>query len=340
MTDVARITLAHGNGGVQMQELLQREIWPRLANTYLAEQGDAAVLPGIPNAELVLTTDGFVVQPLFFPGGDIGHLAVCGTINDVAMMGAEPVALALALILEAGLELEVVRRVMASIQATAAAAGVPVVTGDTKVVEAGKADGLYVTTSGVGWRRQALPTGWRTVRPGDAILVSGSIGHHGVAVMAARAQLPFSTPLRSDVAPLHTLVRALLAAVGAQVRWLRDPTRGGVAAALNELATQAGCEIELIADAIPVADDIRGAAEILGLDPLYLANEGRCLIVCAADAAETALACLHAHPLGTGAARIGTISAARAGGRVVLATGFGGRRIVDMPSGEQVPRIC
>lgn len=333
------ITLAHGGGGLRMQEFLRRVVWPQLDNEYLREESDAAVLPVVEGRELVFTTDSFVVQPLFFPGGDIGHLAVCGTINDLAMMGAEPAGLALALILEEGVEVKVVERVIASVRATAEGAGVLVVTGDTKVVERGHGDGVYVTTSGVGWRRPGVIGGWRSVQPGDVVVVSGTIGHHGVAVLAARAGLPFERELRSDAVPLHRMVKAVLEGCRG-VRWMRDPTRGGVAAALNELAAQAGLGIELDGDAIPVADDVRGAAEILGLDPLYLANEGRALFVCAADETDKLLEILRVQPEGRHAACIGVINGRVKGGRVVVKSGFGGVRLLDMPSGEQLPRIC
>jgi hydrogenase expression/formation protein HypE len=339
MTQPDVVTLAHGNGGTQMQELLRRVLWPRLGNAVLAEETDAAVLPTQPGAELVFTTDSFVVQPLSFPGGDIGHLAVCGTINDLAMMGAQPAALSLALIIEAGLPMATLEKIVDSIAATARAANVPIVTGDTKVVDHGQADGLFITTSGVGWRTRPAPAGWRSVQAGDAVLVSGTLGHHGIAVMVARAQLPFTSSLCSDAAPLHELTREILA-TGAGVRWLRDPTRGGLAAALNELAEQTGGAIELDGAAMPVADDVRGAAEVLGLDPLYLANEGRCVVVCAAGSADAVLARMRAHPLGRTAARIGTVQSVGGRGSVVMTTAYGGRRIVDMPSGEQLPRIC
>ncbi|MCX7847071.1 MAG: hydrogenase expression/formation protein HypE [bacterium] len=333
------ISMAHGGGGLQMHAFLRRVVWSQLDNPYLREESDAAVLEVPPGMEAVFTTDSFVVQPLFFPGGDIGHLAVCGTINDLAMMGAEPAALSLALILEEGIEEALVEKVITSVRATAEAAGVPVVTGDTKVVERGHADQMYVTSSGVGWRRPGVVGGWRSVRPGDAVIVSGTIGHHGVAVLAARAELPFITELRSDAAPLHRLVKAALAACPA-IRWMRDPTRGGVAAALNELAAQTGLSIELNEGAIPVAEDVRGAAEILGLDPLYLANEGRVLFVCAKEWAGRLVAALRAEPEGRGAVQIGQVGEAVAGGRVTVRTGWGGVRLVDMPSGEQLPRIC
>ncbi len=335
----AKVTLAHGNGGSQMQDLLRSLIWPKLDNAMLREQADAAVLPARENAKLVFTTDSFTVQPLFFPGGDIGHLAVCGTVNDLAMMGASPAALSLALIIEAGLPFETLGKIIDSVRRTADDAGVEIVTGDTKVVDKGEADKIYITTSGVGWRASDAPAGWQAVEPGDAVIVSGTIGHHGVAILAARAELPFVTELRSDAAPLNKVVKSLLDVCPA-VRWLRDPTRGGVAAALNELAEQAGVQIEIEDARIPVAEEVRGAAEILGLDPLYLANEGRFIAVCPDQDADNVVSALKAHDVSASATRIGTVTSRLEGGRVVLTTGYGGRRIIDMPSGEQLPRIC
>ena len=336
--DERRISLADGNGGTQMLALLRATVFPAIAGDAAADEEDAALLSP-EQAELVFTTDGFTVRPLFFPGGDIGHLAICGSVNDVAMMGGAPVAVALSLILEAGLPVTTLERVMASIRATADAAGVRVVTGDTKVVEPGAADGMYVTTSVVGWKRQAAPTGAGTIADGDAVIVSGSIGHHGVAIMAAREQLPFVSEIVSDAAPLNGMVMELLAACPS-VRWLRDATRGGVAAVLNECAQACGMEIEIDDTALPVAEDVKGAAEVLGLDPLYMANEGRCVVVCPVDSAVAAVEALRAHPYGRNAARIGTVRAAGRAGRVVLTTGYGARRVVAMPSGEQLPRIC
>jgi hydrogenase expression/formation protein HypE len=339
MKDNNIITLAHGNGGIQMQELLKRLVWPRLENEELLRQEDAAVLSCTGQTEAVFTTDAFTVQPLFFPGGDIGHLSVCGTVNDLAMMGAEPAALSLALIIEAGLAIDTLERVIDSIRHTADEAGVAVVTGDTKVVGTGQADKLFITTSGLGWRTGAAPTGVQTVKAGDAVIVSGTIGHHGVAILAARASLPFVSELRSDAAPLNHVVKDLVSTFP-DIRWLRDPTRGGTAAALNELAEVSGLAIEIDGNAIPVSDDVRGAAEILGLDPLYLANEGRFITICPESRAEDVVALLRSHPVSGTAVRIGTVGDTVSAGRVVMKMGYGGTRIIDMPSGEQLPRIC
>ena len=332
------ISLAHGSGGTQMQELLQSLIWPELDNKILREQNDSAVLDNR-GGELVFTTDSFVVQPIFFPGGDIGHLSVCGTVNDLAMMGAKPDALSLSLIIEAGFEIESLKKIILSIKNTADEAGVKIVTGDTKVVGSGQADKIYINTSGIGWRKNKVPTGWNTVQSGDAVIVSGTIGHHGVAILAARAELSFERELKSDAAVLSNVVVDLIN-VFPNVRWMRDATRGGVAAVLNELAVQTEFEIEIEENKIPVTDDVRGAAEILGLDPLYLANEGRFAIICPDEKAEEVISFLKEYEVSKTAKKIGRITHKLTPGKVVLTTEYGSRRIIDMPSGEQLPRIC
>ncbi len=334
------ITLADGNGGTQMQNFLHECIFAVLKNEYLAEEEDGALLPvseGIP----VVTTDGYTVKPLFFPGGDIGHLAVCGTINDLAVMGAKPVGLTLSMIIEAGTSIELLRRVIESIRRTADIAGVPVVSGDTKVVEPGAADTLFLTTSGIGWKQNNSPTGWRDVAEGDDIIVSGTVGHHGVAILAAREELPFASVLNSDAAPLHKMLLAVYEKC-TKIRWVRDATRGGVAAVLNELARRAKINIEIQETKIPVAEDVRGAAEILGLDPLYLANEGRCVIVSPPEETVRVQEILHRYEEGRTAQCIGKVTANEGvgAGRVVMTTRTGSRRIIEMPSGEQLPRIC
>lgn len=329
-----RITLAHGAGGKASAALIGDVFLGALADPELARLGDSAVLEG----GLALTTDAFVVKPLEFPGGDIGELAVNGTVNDLAMAGAEPLALALSVVLEEGFEVAALRRIAASVARAADRAGVRVVTGDTKVVERGAADGLYVTTTGVGWVRPGLSLGAVHVRPGDSVLVSGTLGDHGLAVLAARGDLELETELSSDTAPLHGLVAALLDAVGG-VRFLRDATRGGVATVCNELARAAGCAVRLDEAALPVRPEVAGACELLGLDPLYVANEGKFVAVVAAEDAEAALACLRADPLGADAAIVGTVAEDPAG-MVVLDTAFGGSRVVDMLVGDPLPRIC
>ena len=332
------ISLAHGSGGTQMQELLQKIIWPELDNKVLREQNDSAVLENR-GGELIFTTDSFVVQPIFFPGGDIGHLSVCGTVNDLAMMGAKPDALSLSLIIEAGFEIESLKKIIISIKKTADEAGVEIVTGDTKVVGPGQADKIYINTSGVGWRKEKIPTGWNSVQSGDAVIVSGTIGHHGVAILAARAELPFEKELKSDAAVLSNVTSALIEKFP-DVRWMRDATRGGVAAVLNELAVQTGFDIEIEEATIPVTEEVRGAAEILGLDPLYLANEGRFIIICPDEKSEEIISLLQKYEVSKTAQKIGTITCQANPGKVVLTTEYGSRRIIDMPSGEQLPRIC
>ncbi len=339
MNENEKISLAHGNGGIQMRKLLHEQVFSVLDNPSLREEDDGAVLTAEGKGELIFSTDSFVVQPLFFPGGDIGHLAVCGTVNDIAMMGGVPEALSLAFIIESGLPLETLEKIIKSIKQTAEKADVKIVTGDTKVVEKGQADKIYINTSGIGWKSGAAPTGWRTVQPGDAVIVSGSIGHHGVAVLAARNELPFVTELKSDAMPVNKIIEKLLKKIP-EIRWLRDPTRGGLAAALNELAEQTDLEIELDEAAIPVAEDVRGAAEILGLEPLYLANEGRFVVVCPQEKADMVQELIKKENPELSPAQIGTVKTADSGGRVILSTKYGSKRIIDMPSGEQLPRIC
>lgn len=332
-----RILLAHGGGGRLTRDLIEKELLPALRNPALEPLADGAVID-VPAGRLAFTTDSFVVQPLFFPGGDIGTLAVNGTVNDLAMCGAQPLYLSLGLILEEGLELADLRRVVASVAQAARAAKVVVVTGDTKVVERGKGDGVFAHTSGVGVVRAKDPLGATEVRAGDAVLVSGPIGQHGVAVMAVRDGLAFANPIVSDCAPVADAVMALIDA-GVQLRCLRDPTRGGVSSALNEIASQAGVEIELEEAALPLTDEVAGACEVLGLDPLYVACEGRFLAFVAPEDADRALALLRAREDCRGASRIAVVKPAAAG-IVTLRTRIGGVRVVDMLSGEQLPRIC
>jgi len=336
----ARVTLAHGAGGKASRTLVETVFLRELANPALAALGDAAILAladgGGPS--LAFSTDASVVAPLFFPGGDIGELAVNGTVNDLAMAGARPLWLSAAFVLEEGLDTDVLRRVAASMGASAQRAGVAVVAGDTKVVERGKADGLYIATSGVGLVDPRARLSPAAVLPGDRILVSGPIGDHGMAIMVARGGLDLEVDLASDTAPLHGLVAALLDATDG-LRWLRDPTRGGVATVLNELALAAEVGVALDEAAIPVRPQVTGACEILGIDPLYVANEGRLVAVVAPEAADVALAALRAHPLAGEAAAIGEVRA-EPPGMVVLETAFGGSRVVDMLAGDPLPRIC
>ncbi len=333
-----RILLAHGGGGRLTRDLVEQLFVPAFRNDALAALHDSAVLAR-PDGRLAFTTDGFVVHPLFFPGGDVGKLAVTGTVNDLAMSGARPLYLSLGFILEEGLDVDDLARVVASVREAAQDASVTVVAGDTKVVERGKGDGIFITSSGVGVVEARSPVAPREVRPGDAVLVSGPVGQHGVAVMAVRDGLAFAAPIVSDCASVAASVLVLLEA-GLGVHCLRDPTRGGVATVLNEIAAQAGCGIAVHESAIPVGEDVAGACEVLGLDPLYVACEGRFLAFIAAPDAERALALLRSRPDTALAARIGTVVEGGTPGMVVLKTRAGGERILDLLSGEQLPRIC
>jgi hydrogenase expression/formation protein HypE len=337
-----RIVLGHGGGGRLTGELVRRLFFPAFANPELLAADDSAVLdPGALVGEgerLALTTDAHIVQPLFFPGGDIGRLAVCGTVNDLAVMGAVPLWLTAAFIIEEGLEQAVLERVVASMKEAAAEAGVAIVAGDTKVAERGQVDGLYITTAGVGRIPAGRSPSGAGARPGDAVLLSGPLGDHGIAVLAARGGLAFKTAVVSDVAPVNGLVEALFDA-GVEVHAMRDPTRGGLAAALNEIAARSRIAAVLAEEALPVRPEVEAACELLGFDPLHIANEGRVVAFVPAGQTEAALAALRAHPLGAGAVRIGRVEAEPAG-RVLLETTIGGTRIVDVPAGELLPRIC
>ncbi len=330
------VLLGHGSGGRMTADLIATTFLPALSNPWLDALGDSAVL-AVGGARLAFTTDSFVVSPARFPGGDLGSLAVHGTVNDLAVSGAQPLALAAAFILEEGFPLAELRMLVASMRDAAREVGVPVAAADTKVVERGKGDGVYVTTSGIGLVAAGVDLAPRWMQPGDAILVSGPVGDHGIAVLSAREGLAFEGELASDSAPLHRLVDALLAS-GVAVRCMRDPTRGGVATALNELARAGGVGMAIEERAVPVRDSVRGACEVLGLDPLHVACEGRLLAVVAAADAERALAVLQSHPRGTGAARIGAV---RAGGApLTLTTTFGTTRVLEALAGAQLPRIC
>ena len=337
-----RVDLTHGSGGRAMVQLITEVFARHLGNEYLGQCNDGAVLPvpayaGKPG-RLVVSTDCHVVSPLFFPGGDIGCLSVHGTVNDVAVMGATPLYLAAGFILEEGFALADLARIVESMAHAARAAGVPVVAGDTKVVERGKGDGVFITTTGVGVLPEGLQLGGSRARPGDAVLVSGSIGDHGVAIMSKRENLAFDAPLESDTAALHGLIAAMLA-TRSDIRCLRDPTRGGLAATLNEIAAQSGAGMMLQEKAIPVKPVVAAACELLGLDPLNVANEGKLIAICAAADAGRLLAAMRAHPLGRDAAAIGEVTA-DSHHFVQLTTAFGGRRIVDWLAGDQLPRIC
>lgn len=334
------ILLADGGGGERMMALVRREIVARFApgGGELARLGDAARLEASADPQ-AFTTDSYVVRPLEFPGGDIGRLAISGTVNDLACLGARPVALSLALVLEEGLELAVLGRVLDSAAAAAREVGVAVVCGDTKVVERGNADGMYVNTAGVGRIEGGRRLGPEAVRPGDRVLVSGTLGDHGVAVVSRREGLEFEAAVTSDVAPLWPLAEALLGACP-NLRALKDPTRGGFAAAVNELAEGAGVRMRIEESAVPVREGVAGACDALGLDVLNVANEGKFVVVVAAAEAEVALGAMRGHPLGREAALVGEVLEAGEGPRVTLRTRIGGERVLELPYGEDLPRIC
>ena len=335
-----RIDMNHGGGGRIATQLVEELFLRAFDNHWLAAGNDAALLSFPAGHRLVMATDAHVISPLVFPGGDIGSLAVHGTINDVAMLGATPLYLSVSFILEEGFPLATLKRIVESMAAASREASVPIVTGDTKVVERGKGDGVFISSTGVGSVPIGLDIGGARASAGDAILVSGTMGDHGVAIMASRESLSFETTIESDSAALHTMVADLLAVVpmGA-VHVLRDPTRGGLASTLNEIARQSGVGMLLDEAAIPVRSEVAAACELLGLDPLYVANEGKCIVNCSDEYASMALDALRAHPLGREASRIGKVTE-DPHGFVQMITGFGGRRIVDWMAGEQLPRIC
>ena len=328
------ITLDYGSGGKKTSALIEEMILPLLDNEILKELDDGALLPG--NEQLVFSTDSFVVSPYFFSGGDIGKLAVCGTVNDVAVSGGEPKYLSLSLILEEGLPVEDLRKIIASIKKTSEEAGVKIVTGDTKVVERGKGDGIYINTSGIGFLRKKMSK--KDLREGDVLLVSGPVGNHGTAVMLGRNENLVFGDIRSDCAPLHEICRRLYELEDDLV-FLRDPTRGGIATTLNEFVEGSELTVELEEKDIPVEASVSSACDILGIDPYYCACEGRVLVAVRKEAAEKALEILHSCRGAEGAAVIGTVTK-RSPGRVLLKTGFGGSRILNKLSGAQLPRIC
>jgi hydrogenase expression/formation protein HypE len=331
-----RVVLGHGSGGRLSRDLLERVILPALGDSAPRTLDDSAVIEN-GAGRLAFTTDSYVVRPLFFPGGDIGRLAVCGTVNDLAMIGAQPLALSLGCILEEGLPLETLDRILRSARAAAVEAGVEVAAGDTKVVERGKADGLFINTSGIGRLPERAAISGSNARPGDVVLLSGAVGDHGIAVLSAREGLGFETDLQSDVAPLGGLVAAMLAA--GEVHAMRDPTRGGLATALCELAAQSGIGVELEERAIPVRQPVRAACEVLGFDPLYVANEGKLVAFVAEQDAGKILAAMRSHPYGAESAVIGR-AVEDPHRRVRMRTAIGGTRVVDMLPGEMLPRIC
>jgi len=332
-----QVDMTHGSGGRAMAQLIE-ELFVKHFDNDLLRQGNDQALFTPPQGRLVMSTDGHVVSPLFFPGGNIGSLSVHGTINDVAMSGARPLYLSAGFILEEGFPLADLERIVVSMAAASREAGVPVVTGDTKVVERGKGDGVFITTTGVGVVPDGLDISGANARPGDAILVSGPIGDHGVAIMSSRENLAFDTTIASDSAALHGLIAEMVAAVP-DINCLRDPTRGGLAATLNEIASQSQVGMRLNEDSIPLRPEVDAACELLGLDPLYVANEGKLVAICPAEKAAQLLAVMQGHAQGGDAAIIGEVIADDLG-FVTMETGFGGTRIVDWLAGEQLPRIC
>jgi hydrogenase expression/formation protein HypE len=337
-----RVLLGHGSGGKLSAALLSDVFIRSFQSPMLARMDDQAVFE-IGGTRLAFTTDTFVVKPLFFRGGDIGSLAVHGTVNDLAMGGAEPLYLSAGFILEEGLDMDTLRRVAASMARAAQAAGAEIVTGDTKVVEKGCGDGIFINTTGIGVVREGVKLSAANARPGDRVIVSGTLGDHGMAILSEREGIGFDTSIVSDSAPLHTLVRAMLDAVAGtsltEIRCMRDPTRGGLASSLNEIAACARAGIELNETEIPIREEVRGACEMLGLDPLYVANEGKLVAIVAPGAAEAVLDAMRRHPLGGDAQIVGTVGAKHPG-LVTARTAFGTTRIVDMLSGDQLPRIC
>jgi hydrogenase expression/formation protein HypE len=337
------ILLGHGSGGLLTAELIARIFVPGFGGEVLGKLEDAATLRldsgnGVKWPRLAFTTDSFVVRPLFFPGGDIGKLAVHGTVNDLAVSGARPLFLSAAFILEEGLPLDDLKRIVASMRSACEEAGVTLVTGDTKVVDRGKGDGVFITTAGVGVVPEGLSLSIHSARPGDCILLSGTLGDHGIAIMSVREGLEFETILESDTAPLNGLARVILEACP-ETRCMRDPTRGGLASALNELADASGVGVSLDEAAIPLRAEVKGACEMLGFDPLYVANEGKLIAVVPPDDADRVLEAMRAHPLGRDASLVGKVVSEHPG-MVILRSRIGGERVVTLLSGEQLPRIC
>lgn len=333
-----KILLAHGGGGRLTSALIDKHIVPRFGNDKLCQLTDAAEI-NLDSNTICFTTDSFVVKPLFFSGGDIGKLAICGTVNDLAVAGAKPVALSLSLIIEEGLEFDVFEKILQSAADTAKAAGVEIVTGDTKVVETGAADGIFINTAGIGSKPQSGNLSFGKINPGDKIIINGTLGDHGMTIISQREGIKFDSPLKSDCACLNGLVADVLA-TGADVKFMRDPTRGGVAATLNEIATACDCGIEMKETDLPINGTVRAAAEMLGFDLLDIANEGKVVIVADAGSADAVVEVCKKHPLGKDACVLGTVVEASGDAMVELITKIGGRRIVQMPYGRELPRIC
>ena len=330
-----QIKLAHGGGGSLMQQLIKEQIISVLGNNYLDGLSDSAKID-VQTCSLAFTTDSFVVKPVIFPGGDIGKLAVCGTVNDLAARGAKPIALSLALIIEEGFEIEKLRRILRSVATTAKEVSLPIVTGDTKVVEFGAANEIFINTTGIGIMRDNLDFTHSRIASGDVLIINGNIGDHGIAIMSVRKEINFSTPVRSDCAPLYDMVAKVIDGCGDAVKCMKDPTRGGVAANVNEMAQKVGFILD--EKAIPVLPAVKGACDILGFNVLTVANEGKMLFAVAPHAAQKAVEILKSHPLGKNAAIIGL--ADDRPGLVRMKTTIGGQRIVEMPYGQELPRIC
>jgi hydrogenase expression/formation protein HypE len=338
ITEYKNVLLAHGSGGKLTHQMIEKMFLKQFNNPLLQPLHDGAVF-SVNGTRLALSTDSYVISPIFFPGGDIGELAVNGTVNDLAMCGARPLYLSASFIIEEGFSMEELWRVVLSMQRAAERAGVLLITGDTKVVDRGKGDKIFINTSGVGVVEEGISIAPSRVQPGDKVLVSGAIAVHGIAIMSVREGLEFETEIKSDTAPLNDLVLKILAVAGDAVHVLRDPTRGGLASALNEIASGAQVGVEIEEEHIPITEEVRGACEILGLDPLYVANEGKLLAFVSPHVAERVLETMQAHPLGKDSAIIGEVVNAHAG-TVLLRSRIGGMRVVDMLSGEQLPRIC
>jgi hydrogenase expression/formation protein HypE len=333
-----QIVLGHGSGGKMTQDLISRIFYPPFENPTLLRGDDAAVIEEFPLGRLAICTDSHIVSPLFFPGGDIGRLAVCGTVNDLAMVGAKPLYLTAGFILEEGLHIDELEKVALSMKAAADEAGVMIIAGDTKVAERGSADGLFINTCGIGSIPQGRQVGGAYAQPGDVVLISGTMGDHGIAVLAARGELAFETKIESDIAPLSHLVEVMFE-VSPNIHVLRDPTRGGLATTLNEIAQQSSIAIHLDEKAIPVHPAVEAACEMLGFDPLYVANEGKLIAIVSREDADEILEVMHEAPYGEMACRIGEVKEDPVG-RVLMRTSIGGTRVVDVLAGEMLPRIC
>jgi hydrogenase expression/formation protein HypE len=338
LTHDEQVVLGHGSGGKMTQDLITRIFYPPFENPALLKGNDAAVVESPTSGRLAISTDSHIVSPLFFPGGDIGRLAICGTVNDLAMVGAKPLWITAGFILEEGLPLATLEQVARSMKEAAEEAGVKIIAGDTKVAERGSADGIFINTAGVGMVPADRDVGGANAQVGDVVLLSGPVGDHGIAVLAARGELAFETELESDIAPLNTLVEEMFT-VSSNIRVLRDPTRGGLATSLNEIARQSGVGIHLDERSIPVHPSVEAACEMLGFDPLYVANEGKLIAIVPAEDADSLLQVMHQNRYGVEACRVGEITETPAG-RVLMRTSIGGTRIVDMLSGEMLPRIC